>query len=142
MMEAEMDDHLGYQKSEGSDSDDYRNGYKSKRVNSSYGSNGMGTLGQRFQKSGEWIEKFNRFIILTLMQHKNRIYISYDSTNKNCQAGDIDLAEFGHAKDDKSKRITEREHLEAKIDQLGELLQEKQGTIGYECPRAIRFTHP
>ena len=38
MMEAEMDDHLGYQKSERSDSDDYRNGDKSKRVNSSYGS--------------------------------------------------------------------------------------------------------
>ena len=38
MMEAEMDDHLGYPKSERSDSDDYRNGYKSKRVNSSYGS--------------------------------------------------------------------------------------------------------
>lgn len=38
MMEAEMDDHLGYQKSERSHSDDYRNGYKSKRVNSSYGS--------------------------------------------------------------------------------------------------------
>ena len=38
MMEAEMDDHLGYQKSERSDNDDYRNGYKSKRINSSYGS--------------------------------------------------------------------------------------------------------
>lgn len=38
MMEAEMDDHLGYEKSERSDSDDYRNGYKTKRVNSSYGS--------------------------------------------------------------------------------------------------------
>ena len=37
MMEAEMDDHLGYEKSERSDSDDYRNGYKHKRVNSSYG---------------------------------------------------------------------------------------------------------
>ena len=33
-----MDDHLGYSKSERSDSDYYRNGYKSKRVNSSYGS--------------------------------------------------------------------------------------------------------
>ena len=32
MMEAEMDTHLGYQKSERSDSDDYRNGYKSKQV--------------------------------------------------------------------------------------------------------------
>ena len=38
MMEAEMDDHLGYEKSERSDCDDYRNGYKTKRVNSSYGS--------------------------------------------------------------------------------------------------------
>lgn len=38
MMEAEMDDHLGYGRSERSDSDDYRNGYKTKRVNSSYGS--------------------------------------------------------------------------------------------------------
>ena len=38
MMDAEMDDHLGYEKSERSDSDDYRNGYKEKQVNSSYGS--------------------------------------------------------------------------------------------------------
>ncbi len=38
MMEAEMDNHLGYEKSERSDSDDYRNGYESKRINSSYGS--------------------------------------------------------------------------------------------------------
>lgn len=38
MMEAEMDDHLGYEKSERSDSDDYRNGYKQKQVNSSFGS--------------------------------------------------------------------------------------------------------
>ena len=38
MMEAEMDDHLGYEKSERSDSDDYRNGYKPKRVTTSYGS--------------------------------------------------------------------------------------------------------
>lgn len=38
MMETEMDDHLGYGRSERSDSDDYRNGYKTKRVNSSYGS--------------------------------------------------------------------------------------------------------
>ena len=38
MMEVEMDSHLGYAKSERSDCDDYRNGYKSKRVNSSFGS--------------------------------------------------------------------------------------------------------
>ena len=38
MMETEMNEHLGYSKSERSDSDDYRNGYKTKQVNSSYGS--------------------------------------------------------------------------------------------------------
>lgn len=38
MMEVEMDDHLGYKKSERSDNDDYRNGYKTKQVNSRYGS--------------------------------------------------------------------------------------------------------
>ena len=37
MLEAEMEDHLGYEKSERSDNGDYRNGYKRKRVNSSYG---------------------------------------------------------------------------------------------------------
>lgn len=37
MMEAEMEDHLGYEKSERSDNDDYRNGYKSKTVKSSIG---------------------------------------------------------------------------------------------------------
>ena len=38
MMEAEMDSHLGYEKSQRYDSDDYRNGYKRKQINSSYGS--------------------------------------------------------------------------------------------------------
>ncbi len=33
-----MDNHLGYEKSERSDNDDYRNGYKRKQVNSRYGS--------------------------------------------------------------------------------------------------------
>lgn len=33
--------------------------------------------------------------------HREKIYISYDSTNKNCQAGDIEMVEFGNAKDDK-----------------------------------------
>ena len=38
MMEAEMEEHLGYGRSERSDSDDARNGYKSKKVTTSYGS--------------------------------------------------------------------------------------------------------
>lgn len=36
-----------------------------------------------------------------IKKKKDKIYISYDSTNKNCQAGDIDIVEFGHAKEDK-----------------------------------------
>lgn len=37
--------------------------------------------------------------------HKQRVYVSYDSTNKNCQAGDIDLIEYGKAKDDQGLPI-------------------------------------
>ncbi len=33
--------------------------------------------------------------------HKQQVYVSYDSTNKNCQAGEVDIVEFGKAKDDK-----------------------------------------
>lgn len=38
MMEAEMDENLGYEKPERSNNDGYRNGYKRKQVNSRYGS--------------------------------------------------------------------------------------------------------
>lgn len=31
--------------------------------------------------------------------HKDKLYISYDSTNKNCKAGDIEMAEYGHPKE-------------------------------------------
>ena len=31
---------------------------------------------------------------------RQKIYLSYNSTNKNCQAGDIDLVEYGNAKVD------------------------------------------
>lgn len=37
--------------------------------------------------------------------HREKIYISYDSTNKNCQAGDVDFVEMGHAKDDQGRPI-------------------------------------
>ncbi len=37
--------------------------------------------------------------------HREKIYISYDSTNKNCQAGDIEMVEYGHAKDEKGLPI-------------------------------------
>jgi hypothetical protein len=37
--------------------------------------------------------------------HRERIYISYDSTSKSCQAGDIEIAEFGRPKDGQSKPV-------------------------------------
>ena len=37
--------------------------------------------------------------------HRQKIYISYDSTNKNCQAGDIDFVEYGHPKEDISAPV-------------------------------------
>ena len=37
--------------------------------------------------------------------HREKIYISYDSTNKNCQAGDIEIVEYGHPKDDQGQPV-------------------------------------
>ena len=39
------------------------------------------------------------------MDHREKIYISYDATNKNTQAGDLTIAEFGEAKDKKNLPI-------------------------------------
>ena len=50
------------------------------------------TVEQRVGFLNEWNEK---------RDHREKIYISYDSTNKNCQAGDIRLVEYGHAKEEK-----------------------------------------
>lgn len=46
---------------------------------------------QRQDFLNRWNEERNRH---------DRIYISYDSTNKSCQAGDIDMVEFGAARAD------------------------------------------
>ena len=54
------------------------------------------TVDQRVGFLNDWNE--NR-------DHREKIYISYDSTNKNCQAGDIRLVEYGYAKDDKELPI-------------------------------------
>ena len=37
--------------------------------------------------------------------HREKIYISYDSTNKICQAGDVDIAEIGHSKEGSDKPV-------------------------------------
>lgn len=52
-------------------------------------------------------EQINGFLhVWNLYREKSdRIYISYDSTNKNCQAGDIAMVEYGHAKDNRSRPI-------------------------------------
>lgn len=47
------------------------------------------TVDQRIRFLNEWNSK---------RDHREKIYISYDSTNKISQAGDIDIVEFGHAK--------------------------------------------
>ncbi|MFV0465777.1 MAG: transposase [Lachnospiraceae bacterium] len=54
------------------------------------------TIEQRILFLNEWNEK---------RDHREKIYISYDSTNKNSQAGEIDMVEFGHPKDNQGKEI-------------------------------------
>ena len=39
------------------------------------------------------------------IHRSERIYVSYDSSNRNCEALDIELCEYGHAKDDKGQPI-------------------------------------
>jgi len=51
---------------------------------------------QRIAFLDEWNKK---------RDHREKIYISYDSTNKICQAGDVDMAEPGHSKDGSEKPI-------------------------------------
>lgn len=47
------------------------------------------TRDQSFEFQNAWNEK---------RDHRESIYVSYDSTNKRCSAGDIDLVEAGHSK--------------------------------------------
>lgn len=41
----------------------------------------------------------------SVRDHREKIYISYDSTNKNCQAGELEIVEYGHAKVDTGEAI-------------------------------------
>ncbi len=52
------------------------------------------------EQSAEFLNRWN-----DTRNTSDKIYISYDSTNKNCQAGDIYYSEFGHAKDNSDKPI-------------------------------------
>lgn len=51
-------------------------------------------------KSVEFLNRWNE-----KRNHNEKIYISYDSSNKNCQAGDIEFAEIGYAKEDSDEPI-------------------------------------
>ena len=62
---------------------------------------------------------------------RERIYISYDSTNKNCQAGDIDIVEFGAAKVDAglpifNYAVGERARLEEKIHEMQRFMEQHE----------------
>ena len=48
------------------------------------------TIDQRIRFLNEWNAK---------RDHREKIYISYDSTNKTSQAGEIEMVELGHAKE-------------------------------------------
>lgn len=61
--------------------------------------------------------------------HRDRIYISYDSTNKNCEAGDIDIVEFGKAKDDKGLPIFNLSIAMDKSNQVPLFYEEYPGSV-------------
>lgn len=56
------------------------------------------TIGRLFDNMS--IKDMDLFIRAWVKMHADKdIYISYDSTNMNCVAGNLELAEYGHAKD-------------------------------------------
>lgn len=61
--------------------------------------------------------------------HRDRIYISYDATNKNCEAGDIDIVEFGKAKDDKGLPIFNLSIAMDKSNQVPLFYEEYPGSV-------------
>lgn len=61
--------------------------------------------------------------------HRDRIYISYDATNKNCEAGDIDIVEFGKAKDNKGLPIFNLSIAMDKSNQVPLFYEEYPGSV-------------
>jgi transposase len=60
---------------------------------------------------------------------RQRLYISYDSTNKNCQAGEVDIVEFGKAKDDKGLPVFNLSLAFDKTNQVPLFYEEYPGSI-------------
>ena len=66
----------------------------------------------KYSKFSDFLQSFKPEQIVSFLNAWNKgrnkrqkIYISYDSTNKNCQAGDIELLEYGNAKVDAGQPI-------------------------------------
>ena len=77
--------------------------------------------------------------------HKEKIYISYNSTNKSCQAGDNEIVEFGHPKDGKDYpgSIIDMSQLQIMLEKAKGYGYKKAGFIldrGYFSKSNIRFT--
>lgn len=112
---------------------------------------------QRIEFLNIWNEKRN---------YRERIYVSYDSTNKSCQAGDVELAEMGHPKVDEGfpiinysvaydthnreplfyelypGSINDISELKSMVDKATGLGYKKIGFIldrGYFCPDNLRY---
>lgn len=60
---------------------------------------------------------------------RERIFISYDSTNKNSQAGDLDFVEFGHAKEDDKRPIVNVSIVYDKSNQIPLFYETYPGSI-------------
>ena len=78
------------------------------------------TIEQRIRFLDEWNDR---------MDHRQRIYVSYDSTNMNCQAGDIDLVEHGHAKLDAGLPVINKAIAYDKTNSVPLFYEEYSGSI-------------
>lgn len=73
-------------------------GYHHALFNESNFTDSIETIGRLFDNMN--IKDMDLFIRAWVKMHADKdIYISYDSTNMNCVAGNLELAEYGHAKD-------------------------------------------
>ncbi len=69
--------------------------------------------------------------------HRQKIYVSCDSTNKNCRAGDVDIAQFGHAKDDKGVPIVNCSTAFDKTNRLPLFYELYPGSVNDACELAF-----
>ena len=94
--------------------------------------------GVAFDQTAGFLNKWNEG-----RSRGEKIYISYDSTNKNCQAGDLEIVEFGKAKDDARIQAARNAVAKAKarhekaVDALKSLLNRRDEMRKRELMQAI-----